>query len=153
MVPAGAAKSAPAIFQMFRPFSAPEGQTLHPTHSAALAYRRPDAPVRTPRDIEYDLLARTTQRLAAASARRKQDFPGFAAALSDNTILWSTLAADVADPGNGLPAPLRARLFYLYQFTSEHSRAVLDNRGSVDVLVDINTAVMRGLRGGEEVAA
>jgi flagellar protein FlaF len=38
-------------------------------------------------------------------------------------------------------------LFYLYEFTVHHSRAVLDGRGSVGVLADINTAVMRGLRG------
>ncbi len=118
--------------------------------SASFAYRRPDAPVRTPRMVEYDLLARTTQRMTAAWASRDRDFPAFVAALSDNTRLWSTFAMDVADPDNGLPGPLRAQLFYLYEFTAEHSRAVLDNRGSVEVLVDINTAVMRGLRGSDE---
>jgi flagellar biosynthesis activator protein FlaF len=121
--------------------------------AAARAYSRPDAPARTPRNIEYDLLARTTQRLSSAWVRRKADFPGFARALDDNTRLWSALALDVADAGNGLPAALRARLFYLYQFTAQHSRAVLDDRGSVEVLIDINTAVMRGLRGSEEHAA
>lgn len=118
--------------------------------SAAQAYRRPDAPSRTPRKIEYDLLARTTQRLTAAWARRKTDFPGLASAIDDNLRLWSALALDVADSGNGLPAELRARLFYLYQFTAHHSRAILEDRGSIDVLIDINTAVMRGLRGAEE---
>ena len=68
-------------------------------------------------------------------------------AVTDNQQLWSTLAADVAQPGNSLPAALRARLFYLYQFTAQHSRAVLDGKASVEVLADINTAVMRGLRG------
>jgi flagellar protein FlaF len=53
----------------------------------------------------------------------------------------------VAQPGNCLPAALRARLFYLYQFTAQHSRAVLDGKANVEVLADINTAVMRGLRG------
>jgi flagellar biosynthesis activator protein FlaF len=118
--------------------------------SANFAYRRPDAPARTARMVEYDLLARTTQRLTAAWAARDRNFPAFVAALSDNTRLWSTFAMDVADPENGLPASLRARLFYLFQFTTEHSRAVLDNRASVEVLVDINTAVMRGLRGSDE---
>ncbi len=53
----------------------------------------------------------------------------------------------MALPGISLPAALRARLFYLYEFTARHSRAVLDGKASVEVLVDINTAVMRGLRG------
>lgn len=121
--------------------------------AAQKAYSRPDAPVRTPRGIEYDLLARATQRLSASFARREQDFPTFVAALNDNTMIWSTLAADVVDPGNGLPTKLRAQLFYLYRFTAEHSRAVLDGRAGVQVLIDINTAVMRGLRGGEEAVA
>ena len=111
------------------------------------AYSRPELVTRTPRGIEYDLLARTTQRLSVAWQRRREDYAGFVGALNDNLRLWSTLAADVAEPENGLPAPLRAQLFYLYEFTAAHSRAVLDNRGSVEVLIDINTAVMRGLRG------
>lgn len=115
--------------------------------NAQHAYARPEAPVRTPRSVEYDLLARITNRLRTAWAQRKEDFPKFVEALTDNLRLWSTLAADVASPENGLPAPLRAQLFYLYQFTTEHSRAVLDGQASVEVLVDINTAVMRGLRG------
>ena len=82
-----------------------------------------------------------------AWARRKEDFPLLATAVHENLQLWCALAVDVADKGNGLPAALRAQLFYLYEFTAGHSRAVLANRASVEVLVDINTAVMRGLRG------
>ena len=114
---------------------------------ARTAYARPQAPARTPRGIEYDLLARTTQRLTLGWTNRKTDFPALAEAVSDNTRLWSTLAADVAQPGNGLPAALRAQLFYLYQFAEAHGRKVLAGTASVEVLVDINTAVMRGLRG------
>jgi len=115
--------------------------------NARSAYSRLDMPSRSPRMVEYDLIARVTQRLTAAWAKRREDFAGLATAVTDNQRLWSTLAADVAEPGNGLPAPLRAQLFYLYQFTVEHSRTVLDDTGSIEVLVDINTAVMRGLRG------
>jgi flagellar protein FlaF len=97
--------------------------------------------------MEYELLARATKALTQAWTGRKQDFPGLATALNENLRLWSTLAADVAEPANGLPAALRAQLFYLYQFTAEHSRAVLADGNSVEVLIDINTAVMRGLRG------
>lgn len=119
---------------------------MSPLDSARTAYAHPQAPMRTARGLEYDLLARTTQRLSAAAARRTEDFPAFASALHDNLRLWSTLAADVAEPGNGLPDDLRARLFYLYEFSQQHSRAVLERDAAIDVLVDINTAVMRGLR-------
>ena len=116
-------------------------------HAAPSPYARPDTAARTPRSMEYELLARATKSLTRAATGRKQDFPGLAAALSENLRLWSTLAADVAEPENGLPAALRAQLFYLYQFTAEHSRAILADGGSAAVLIDINTAVMRGLRG------
>lgn len=114
---------------------------------ARTAYARPQAPARTPRSVEYELLARITHRLTEGWDNRKQDFPALATAVNDNTRLWSTLAADVADPGNGLPGPLRAQLFYLFQFSELHGRKVLSGSASVAVLVDINTAVMRGLRG------
>lgn len=110
-------------------------------------YSRPDATLRPMRSIEYEALARATQKLAAAWPNRKADFPALAVALSENLGLWSTLAADVAAPGNALPAKLRAQLFYLYEFSDQHSRKVLDGSAGVDVLIDINTAVMRGLRG------
>ncbi len=115
--------------------------------SARAVYARPEAPQKTPRAIEYELLARITQKLSAAWATRKQNYPALMVALDDNLRLWMTLAADVAEPTNGLPAPLRAQLFYLYEFTAQHSRAIREHDASVEVLIDINTAVMRGLRG------
>lgn len=115
--------------------------------AARSGYARPEAPQKTPRALEYDLLARSTQRLGAAWANRKTDYPALMQALDENLRVWTTLAVDVADAANGLPTKLRAQLFYLYEFTAEHSRAVRDNSATVEVLVDINTAVMRGLRG------
>ena len=117
------------------------------TFHSAISYARREAPTRSLRSVEYDLLAQVTQRLRSAWANRTTDFPALVRAVTDNTQLWSTLASDVALPGNGLPPALRARLFYLYEFTAKHSRAVLDDKASVEVLADINMAVMRGLRG------
>ena len=115
--------------------------------NARRIYASPVAPQKTPRAIEYDLLARITQQLAVTWASRQQNYPALMAALDENLRLWITLAADVAEPSNGLPAPLRAQLFYLYEFAAQHSRAVREKDASVEVLIDINTAVMRGLRG------
>ena len=115
--------------------------------NAGAVYARPESPHKTPRALEYELLARVTQALSAAWVTRKENYGGLMTALNDNLRLWATLAVDVAEPGNGLPAPLRAQLFYLYEFSVQHSRAVRENTASVEVLIDINTAVMRGLRG------
>ena len=117
------------------------------TFHSAISYAQREAPTRSLRSVEYDLLAQVTQRLRSAWANRATDFPALVRALTDNSQLWSTLASDVALPGNSLPAALRARLFYLYEFTVHHSRQVMDDKASVEVLADINMAVMRGLRG------
>jgi len=114
---------------------------------ARSAYGRPDAPARNQRTVEYDLFARITRGLTTAWEGRQSDHTGFAQAIYDNDALWRTLAVDVAEPGNALPAHLRAQLFYLYEFTRAHSQKVLAGEASAEVLIDINTAVMRGLRG------
>lgn len=115
--------------------------------AARSAYAQTTTPARNPRSIEYDLFARVTQRLNTAWAAREQDYPALIAALDENNRLWTVLAADVASPGNALPPQLRAQLFYLYEFTAEHSRRIRAGEAGVEALVDINTAVMRGLRG------
>lgn len=99
------------------------------------------------RKIEYDTLARVSRRLTSAWANRKMDFPALATALNENLILWRVFAVDVAEESNPLPASLRAQLFYLYEFVDQHTSRVLANEGAVEVLVDINMAVMKGLRG------
>lgn len=117
---------------------------MHAQTLAKGAYGRPDTSLRSLRGLEYDLLARSTSALRAGDA----DFPALAQAIDQNIRLWSVLAADLADPENSLPSELKARLFYLFEFTLHHSRNVLEGKASAAVLVDINTAVMRGLRGG-----
>jgi flagellar protein FlaF len=107
----------------------------------------PGTPARTPRDIEYDIFARVTHRLKALPGAAEGRRADLAAALHANRQLWTALAADVASPGNALAPELRARLFYLYEFTERHSRKVLAGEATVEVLIDINTSVMRGLRG------
>ena len=52
----------------------------------------------------------------------------------------------MAGAENELPQDLRARIFYLAEFTQAHSRKVLSEGASVDALVEINASVMRGLR-------
>ncbi len=112
---------------------------------ARTAYGGPSAATRTPRAIEYEAFARVTHRISDAAARGKAGFPDLAAALHDNRSLWTLLATMVADPGNELPDTLRAGLFNLAGFTQRHSAAVLAGTANAEVLVEINTAVMRGL--------
>lgn len=102
----------------------------------------------TPRSVEYRLFARVTRQLEAAKERSGERFSELAQAIYDNDRLWTALAADVADNGNGLPKELRSKLLYLFEFTRKHGRKVMRGAASPSILIDINTAVMRGIKGG-----
>lgn len=116
------------------------------TQQAQAAYRTAAHPVRTPRGAEYDAFARITSRLKAA-AKPPSRFHDLAAAIHDNRRLWAILASDAAGDGNLLPPGLRARILYLAEFTRLHSGKVLRDGAPAGPLIDINTAVMRGLGG------
>ena len=120
---------------------------MNALHQAQSAYRNNDHPVRTHRSIEYDAFARVTHRLKDAAAGGPGAIRDLITAVHDNRRLWAILSADVAGEGNGLPQDLRARILYLSEFTRTYSSRVL-NGASADPLVDINTAIMRGLRDG-----
>ena len=57
------------------------------------------------------------------------------------------LAADLADPGNGLPDALKAQLLSLARFSLRHSDRVLAGNATSAVLIDVNISIMKGLRG------
>lgn len=119
---------------------------------ARTAYSSAKTPIRTHQSTEYDVFAQITGRMKSAMARGGAGFSDLVAALHDNRRLWILLATDVADADNSLPQPLRAQIFYLAEFTLQHSTKVLDGSASAEALVEINTTVMRGLR-QQEVAA
>lgn len=124
-------------------------RVLNAPDLARTAYAAPGAPARSWRSTEYDLFARITRRLRDTTDGATDGAAPPVRALHDNLQLWTALAADVADEGNGLPRDLRARLFYLAEFTRSHTRRVLNGEAGAGVLVDINTAIMRGLAAGE----
>ncbi|WP_168174762.1 flagellar biosynthesis regulator FlaF [Thioclava sp. DLFJ4-1] len=126
-------------------FQSPEGFPVYATTLAKTAYSNPSQPMRTPRGLEFELFARITRRLKQVSSQ-DAPFAALAEAIFENRRLWTALAADVADPENGLPQDLCARIFFLHEFTQAHSRLVLSQDRSVDALIDVNTAIMRGLR-------
>ncbi len=125
---------------------------MNAMNMAKTAYSASKAPTRTPRGTEYEAFAQITAKMKAAAANPKQHFAALAQALHENRRLWTLLASDVAEKGNGLPQPLRARIFYLSQFTNEHTSKVLQGEENAEILIEINTAVMRGLRTSSEAA-
>ena len=119
---------------------------------AKTAYAASQTPIRTPRGTEYEAFARITHRLKTSSIESRRFFAHLAQAIHENRQLWTMLAADVSDSENGLPAALRSQIFYLAEFTNHHSHKVLNREAGVEPLIEINTAIMRGLR-AQAVAA
>lgn len=118
---------------------------MHATLLAQAAYRGQAKTIRTDRALEYDTFARVTQNLGHAAESGQADITGLAKAVHDNRRLWNILAADAADPKNGLADGLRAQIVYLAEFTRLHSSKVLAGQATLAPLIDINSTVMRGL--------
>lgn len=108
--------------------------------------------LRSARDVEGAIVLETTRRLKNASCRRKEDFPGFVAALHDNSRLWNILASDVASQGNVLPPDLKSKIFYLSEFVRHYTKIVQSGSESCQPLIDINLAIYRGLTASEAVS-
>lgn len=111
---------------------------------AQRAYAPSTAPIRSNRSIEYEVIARVTHRLKKAIETGQ--FVKLVEALHENRKLWRALAIDVSDDGNGLPTELRARIFYLAEFTDHHTSEVLAKRATAVPLLEVNTAILRGLK-------
>lgn len=123
---------------------------------AALAkstYSDAQAPIKTERSTEYQVFAQITYRLSKAKDVGFNGYKDLVSALHDNSRLWTILAADVAESDNGLPKSLRAQIFYLAEFTELHTRKILAREATPEALIDVNTAIMRGLRAAKETAA
>ncbi|ARO15400.1 flagellar biogenesis regulator FlaF [Ketogulonicigenium robustum] len=98
--------------------------------------------IRDNRSMEQAVFSRVTSALIAA---QESDFAAKAKALHDNRRLWTWLAADVASDQNQLPADLRARIFYLAEFTIDHSSKALREGADLAPLIEVNRAMLQGL--------
>ena len=118
---------------------------MNATLQAQQAYAPIRPTIQTPRAIEAQVITDITVRLS----RKTADYPALARAVHDNRTMWTTLAIDVADPDNGLPDSLRAQIFYLAEFTDHHSQKFLRGEADLSALIDVNTAIIRGLNARE----
>ncbi len=122
------------------------GASVNATSQAMRGYNEHAVSTRSDRRAEYDVIARVTQGLRDRAVNSKSDYAGFAEALHTNQRLWTALVVDVSDEKNPLPAELKARIAYLADFTRQHTRQVLRKKASVLPLLEINMALLRGLK-------
>lgn len=99
------------------------------------------------RDIEIQVFQTAISRLRSISGLDFKLTSESAKILSDNMKLWDMLTVDLAHEANALDDKLSAQLIGLAKFVRVHTMSLYRGEGSVDVLVDINTAILKGLLG------
>ncbi|SEW41202.1 flagellar protein FlaF [Cognatiyoonia koreensis] len=117
---------------------------MNVSEQARRAYAPTHLPIHTPRSVEASLLSQVTAALKK-TLEGATHFADTVSAVHRNREMWIVLASDVADPENALPDMLRAQIFYLAEFTEQHSHRILRGEADATALIDVNSAVLRGL--------
>ncbi|MGB3454754.1 MAG: flagellar biosynthesis regulator FlaF [Litorimonas sp.] len=115
--------------------------------SAHAAYGTAGRDMGSDSDIEIQVFRTAISKLRPLTGPDFKLTPDAARTLSENLKLWDILTADIASPDNTLADALAAQLISLGLFVRNHTLALYRGEGSADVLVDINTAVLKGLMG------
>ncbi len=109
-------------------------------NQAARAYQSAAAR-RDPREQEADVFRRVTGGLRAA----KRDPELRVRAVADNMRLWLMVGDLLRDPGNALPAPLRAGIVSVGHAVQ---RDMAQAEPDLDFLILVNESITAGLSGG-----
>jgi flagellar protein FlaF len=99
------------------------------------------------RDVEVQVFQTAISKLRPYSGPDFKLTSEAAAVLSENLKLWDLLTVDLVHPDNQLDTELVAQLIGLARFVRFHTHGLYAGTGTVDVLLDINIAVMQGLLG------
>ena len=109
------------------------------------AYQKAATWAESPRQMEYRLFSQVTLALIEAAKADPKDLPARVDALDWNRRVWSALSEDCSNPGNGLPAPLRASIISLAIWVGRHTSAVIRRQDDIESLIEINRMIMQGL--------
>ena len=114
---------------------------------AAQGYRAVQRQTEPARGVEAKVFAEVTAALIQAARAGKSGFSDLVLALHNNRMLWDTLVADLALESNQLPSPIKANLIQLGHFVRQHSVRILSGEEDAEPLIDVNRAILAGLRG------
>ena len=109
------------------------------------AYQQAATRSESPRETEYRIFGEVTRALMAAAQTPLHDAATRVDALDWNRRLWSTLAADCAQPDNELPPEVRAQIISLSMWVGRHTSAVIRREEAFEPLIDLNRIMMQGL--------
>ena len=109
------------------------------------AYQKAATWAESPRQMEYRLFSQVTLALIEAAKADPKDLSARVDALDWNRRVWSALSSDCSQPGNGLPAPLRASIISLAIWVGRQTSAVIRREDDIESLIEINRIIMQGL--------
>lgn len=109
------------------------------------AYQQASTWAENPRQMEYRLFAEVTLALIEAAKADPTQIAGRVDALDWNRRVWTALSDDCSNPGNGLPAPLRASIISLSIWVARHTSAVIRRQEQIEPLIEVNRMIMQGL--------
>lgn len=95
-------------------------------------------------DLEIRAISHVTRQLADANAPETEPMSRIRA-LNGNIQLWTLLMQDLNDPGNALPAPIKARYVSIGLYARRASVAALSKTTDLTTLIRINTDVLDAL--------
>ena len=123
-------------------YQAAHVQTASPLSVEVMAFNRVTAA------LEH--CARDAAERAADATQRIERHVRLCDAVYQNSRLWITILDDLISPDNRLPQDLRQRLASLGATSMTHGRKVLAGQATVQLLVDINRAIIVGLSQARE---
>jgi flagellar protein FlaF len=93
------------------------------------------------------------QDLSAQPLMAMQRHVRMCEAVQQNTRLWLTLLEDLNSPANRLGSDLKSRLASLAATSVNHGRRVVAGKATLNLLIDINRAIVAGLTQARATAA
>ena len=115
--------------------------------NAQSAYGNTGRTIGSDRDVEVQVFHKAIASLRPFIGLDFKLSSESAVALSENLKLWDALTIDLVHPDNQLDDTLASQLMELSRFVRFHTHGLYAGTGTVDVLVDINVAVLQGLMG------
>ncbi|WP_298915648.1 flagellar biosynthesis regulator FlaF [uncultured Algimonas sp.] len=115
--------------------------------NAQSAYGNSGRAIGSDRDVEVQVFRTAITRLRPLAGPDFKLDASSAPVLADNLRLWDMLVVDLAHPDNPIDTALNAQLLGLARFVRAHTQGLYAGTGTVDVLIDINTAILQGLMG------
>jgi flagellar protein FlaF len=109
------------------------------------AYAQTQNVAENSRDVEYRLLAQVTGSLVKAKDQPDNVKKRVESAIWNRDV-WSALRVDLCSDQNKLPQDLKASLVSLSLWIERETNAVIDGKGDIEALIEVNRNIMSGLR-------